>query len=237
MHFHQQKSRLTKFGKRFWKVLVLLTIFAICLAGSWFILKAVLSTDYPLVPVYSDNMCIIQPHCDGFTHPFERTLHKGDVIVIQGINAKSVEAEYPNSDVVVFHTPKQDPSQEDRLIITRVITKEEKDDIVYFRTKSDGEGTHKWPEMPDIKECERWSDYRENYTWNGMISEKLLVGKVVLRIPWVGHIVSFITSYSGILIVAVLIIIFIIAKFIVPKYKDSKAKTKHENDLEKVSET
>jgi hypothetical protein len=49
--------------------------------------------------------------------------------------------------------------------------KEERDGVIYFRTKSDGAGTAKWPEEAGVKQCDRWFDYRENYTWNGMISE------------------------------------------------------------------
>ena len=41
-------------------------------------------------------------------------------------------------------------------------------------------GFHKWPEILNVSECD---DYRENYTWHDMISEKLLVGTVVFRIP------------------------------------------------------
>ena len=124
-------------------------------------------------------------------HPFERTLHVGDLIIVQGVNAMSVRVAYPNSDILVFHFPKQNSYQKDELVITRVIAKEERDGITYFRTKGDGQGVHKWPEILNVSECDTWYDYRENYTWHGMISEKLLVGKVVFRIPWVGHIALF----------------------------------------------
>jgi len=229
MHSQQQKLHLTEFMKShkkgLFKVLIFLTILVIGLIGFWFILKAALNAEHPIVPVYSNNMCTAYPSCDGFTHPFEHTLHAGDLIIIQGVDARTVEAGYPNSDILVFYAPKQNPSQEDKLIITRVVAKEEKDGIIYFRTKSDGTGDHKWPETPDPKEFERWHDYRENYTSNGMISEKLLVGKVIFRIPWIGHLIFFVSSQLGLLVVMILIFTFIIVRFVIPKLK--KGKTEH----------
>ena len=92
-------------------------------------------------------------------HPFERTLHVGDLIIVQGVNAMSVRVAYPNSDILVFHFPKQDSYQKDELAITRVIAKEERDGITYFRTKGDGQGFHKWSEIPDASECDTWYDF------------------------------------------------------------------------------
>jgi hypothetical protein len=94
-----------------------------------------------------------------------------------------------------------------------VVAKEEKSGMVYFRTKGDGVGSHTWPQMPSVSECDQWCDYRENYTLNGKISEKLLVDKVVFRIPWIGYIALFVQNPSGILVIVVLIIIILIAKF------------------------
>ena len=58
---------------------------------------------------------------------------------------------------------------------------------------------------------------------HGMISEKLLVGNVVFRIPWVGHIALFMQNSSGIFIVVILIIIILLAKFAIPKFTSKKA--------------
>ncbi len=187
MQFLSQKSSLKKsiknHGKKILKVLILLTAITIGFLGFWFASKIILNTEYPILPVSSSNMCVFQLNCDGLMHPFERTLHVGDLIIVQGVNAMSVRVAYPNSDILVFHFPKQDSYQKDELAITRVIAKEERNGITYFRTKGDGQGFHKWSEIPDVSECDTWYDYRENYTWHGMISEKLLVGKVVFRIP------------------------------------------------------
>ncbi len=226
MQSKPRKLRFAKLGgnprKKLLKIVLFLTVLAIGLLGFWFVLRFALNTEYPLVLVSSDNMCVVQGYCDGFTHPFERTLHRGDLVVIQGIDARNVNVDYPNSDVVVFHAPQQNPSQEDGLIITRVVAKEEADGITYFGTKSDGKGAHKWPEAIREREYDNWHDYRENYTWNGMISEKLLVGKVVFRIPWAGHLVFFVSSYLGMLVVIILIFVLIIVRFVIPKFKKDK---------------
>ena len=91
--------------------------------------------------------------------------------------------------------------------------------------------------MPSVSECDRWYDYRENYTWHGMISEKLLVGKVVFRILWVGHIALFMQNSSGIFIIVVLIIIILIVEFAIPTFTSKKAKTRPKKSVENALET
>jgi len=241
MQFLSQKSSLKKLvknhGRKLLNALVLFAVIAIGFLGFWFASKIILNTEYPILPVSSSNMCVFQLNCDGLMHPFERTLHVGDLIIVQGVNAMSVRVAYPNSDILVFHFPKQNSYQKDELVITRVIAKEERDGITYFRTKGDGQGVHKWPEILNVSECDTWYDYRENYTWNGMISEKLLVGKVVFRIPWVGHIALFMQNPSGIFIVVILIIIVLLTKFAIPKFTSKKAETKPKKSVENAFET
>jgi hypothetical protein len=241
MQFQSQKSRMTKFikgyGKKFLNAFILLMLIVIGFLGFWFALRMTLNTECPLLPVSSGNMCIVQPQCDGLSYPFEPTLHVGDLIIVQGVDARNVEVAYPESDVIVFYMPKLDSYQKDELIITRVVAKEERDGIVYFRTKSDGEGIHIWPEIPDISECDRWYDYRENHTWNDMISEKLLVGKVILRIPWIGHIALFMHKSSGIFIIIVFMVILIVVGFSIPAFSSEKVEVKQGEDGEKIAET
>ena len=241
MQFLSQKSSLKKsrknHRKKILKVLILLTAIAIGFLGFWFASKVILNTEYPILPVSSGNMCVFQSSCDGLMHPFEPTLHVGDLVIVQRVNCSTVRVAYPNSDILVFHFPKSDSSDSGGLVITRVVAKEEKSGIVYFRTKGDGVGSHKWPEMPSVSECDQWHDYRENYTWNGMISEKLLVGKVVFRIPWIGYIALFVQNPSGILVIVVLIIIMLIAKFAIPASKSKKVKHEPERNVQNSFET
>ena len=235
MRFFSQKSGSKKVIRGNWKkFLIFLLILAAIGVGFlcfWFVSKIILNTEYPILPVPSSNMCLLQPNCDGLTDLFEHTLHIGDLIIVQGVNAKNVSSAYPNSDILVFHSPQADSTQNDALIITRVIAKEERNGIIYFRTKSDGVGSHLWPEMPVVSKCDRWYDYRENYTWNYMISEKLLVGKVISRIPWVGHIALFMQNSSGIFIIVVLIIIILIVEFAIPASASKKAKAEPERNV------
>ena len=70
-----------------------------------------------------------------------------------------------------------------------------------------------------------------------MISEKLLVGKVVFRIPWIGYIALFVQNPSGILVIVVLIIIILIAKFAISTSKSKKAKPEPERNVQNSFET
>ena len=241
MQILSQKSSLQKLvknhGRKILNALVLFAVVAIGFLGSWFASKAILNTEYPILPVSSGNMCVFQSNCDDLMHPFEPTLHVGDLAIVQGVNCSTIRFAYPNSDILVFHFPKSDSYDSGGLVITRVVVKEERSGIVYFRTKADGVGFHMWPEMPSVSECDRWYDYRENYTWNGMISEKLLVGKVVVRIPWIGYIALFVQNPSGIFVIVMIIIIILIVEFAIQKFTSKKAKTKPKKSVENALET
>jgi uncharacterized membrane protein YkgB len=215
MPFKLQKQHLMKIEK----ILIYIIIIAVFLLLIWFALKHILNTEYPILPVSSGNMCIVSSRCDGFTHPFEPTLHLGDLVIVQGVNATAIECNYPYSEILVFHAPKQGLYDEDRLIITRAIAKQEINGTIYFLTKSDGEGVHKWPEPPDMQEC---NYYYGEYTYNGAISEKLLIGKVVLRIPWVGHLALFMHNFSGIFLIAIFTIILLIIQILKGKQAETK---------------
>jgi hypothetical protein len=236
MQFLSQKSSLKKsiknHGKEVLKVLMLLTAIVMGFLGFWFASKIILNTECPILPVSSSNMCIFEHNCDGLTHPFEPTLHVGDLIIVQGVDSRDVKFSYPNSDILVFHSPKYNSYDSGGLVITRVVAKEEKIGIVYFRTKGDGVGANMGHEMPSASECDRWNDYRENYTLNGMISEELLVGKVVFRVPWIGHIALFVQNPSGVFILVVLtIIIILIVKFVISTSASKKAKADSETNF------
>jgi hypothetical protein len=223
---------IRKHGKKILKALMLLTAIVIGFLGFWFASKVMLNTEYPMLPVSSSNMRVFQSNCDGLTHPFDPTLHAGDLIIIQGVESRDVNFSYPESDILVFHTPKSNSYDSGSLVITRVVAKEEKSGLVYFRTNSNGVGVNIGSEMPSASECDHWNDYRENYTLNGMISEKLLVGKVVFRVPWIGYIALFAQSSSGISILVVLtVIIILIASLLFPRLQTKKAKVDPETNL------
>jgi hypothetical protein len=61
-----------------------------------------------------------------------------------------------------------------------------------------------------------------------------VVGKVILRIPWVGHISLLMNNSFGILIIALLLIILVIAEFIVPALSRGKAEVEQKEDVEET---
>lgn len=193
--------------------IIVLVVFAL-----WFGSQGVLGTDYPALAVASGSMCQVQHmNCDGYSHPFDPTLHIGDLIIIKGINPSDINAsQYPNGDIIIFHRPKGSSSVADDLIVHRAIEKVVHNGLVYFKTKGDGNyGADNWG-----------NDYRgENYTLNGMISEKMVVGKVIMRIPWLGHLALFMRNSIGVYVIIVVVIILIIVEFAVPAFKKKPINT------------
>jgi hypothetical protein len=227
---------LTRFLKvyvrRFLRVLVLA---AVIISSAWLILRAELNTEEPVVPVRNAGTCTAQPQCSGFWDVFQPTLHVDDLVLVQGVKATAVSAAYPDGDVLVFHADEQN-LQGSELVITRVFEKEEQNGTTYFRTKADGEGTHKWPEKPDLFECDQWYGGQGNHVLNGMVSEKLLVGRVVFRIPWVGHL-AILVGGSAVLVVIALVVLWLIVEFAVSRAGKEKAEARPQQDAEKSSKT
>ena len=205
---------LTATLKKLWKneyfqTAVIIGSIVLVVFGFWYGSQLVLNTQYPALAVVTGSMCTLQDgQCDGWTHPFAQTLHVGDLIIVQGVNPADLSANYPNSDIIVFHRP-GDPSE---LIVHRIVAKEEVNGIFYFRTKGDGNGI-KWPSTPQAVEYDPW----------GPIPQDQVVGKVVMRIPWVGHIVLFMRNSVGLPIIIALIILLVVVEFIVPLIRGKKA--------------
>ena len=203
--------------KKLWKneyiqTAIAIGLIALVIFGFWYGSQVVLNTPYPALAVVSGSMCIpYDGACDGTFHPFARTLHIGDLIIVQGVNPADLNADYPNSDIIVFHKP-GDPEE---LIVHRIVAKEERDGVLYFYTKGDGNGVNTWPSTPPSSEYDPWNDRQG-------VPEDLVVGKVVMRIPWLGHVVLFMRNSIGLPIVIALIIILVIAEFIVPLLRGKK---------------
>ncbi|MCW3994372.1 MAG: signal peptidase I [Candidatus Bathyarchaeota archaeon] len=181
--------------------------------GFWYGSQLVLNTQYPALAVASGSMCKpYRMNCDGWSHPFSQTLHIGDLIIVQGVAPEEIEgAPYPDGDIIVFHQP----SAGGELIVHRAIDEVERDGIWYFQTKGDGNLS------PD----------------HGEVSEDQVVGKVILRIPWVGHIALFLHNSSGIFIIIILIVILVIVEFVIPMFSSEKAEVDSGEKSEKVAET
>ncbi|MGE5187974.1 MAG: S26 family signal peptidase [Betaproteobacteria bacterium] len=175
-----------------------------------------------IVVVPSGSMCIPEDGaCDGWTHAFERTLHVGDILLVLPMAPESLKANYPDSDIIVFH----DPTDTGQLIVHRIINKTEVDGSLYFNTKGDGNG-NKWPEPP-LFALDKW----DFFTPPG-VSQDLIIGKVVLRVPWIGHLTLFMQGKSGSTVnafvvpfIVLLIILIVILEVIWPLIKTRQKHT------------
>ncbi|MCL2691279.1 MAG: hypothetical protein FWE56_03365, partial [Candidatus Bathyarchaeota archaeon] len=210
-------------SKEIIKTAVVVSLIPILLAGFWFGLPAALNTKmFPVFTVISGSMCIPQGECDTFSHAFEKTLHIGDLIVIQGVNARDLKTEYPNSDIIVFRNPKIAANDAHANIVHRIIDVVEVDGTLYFHTKGDGNGyPNVWPQIPTAYNRDFWQSPDDpNGTYNGAISEEYVYGKVVMRIPWLGTLAILSQQYSVIpIILGVLIILLVVFEFILPFMK------------------
>jgi signal peptidase I len=195
---------LTSTGRRLWKneyvqTAVMIGLIVIIVLGFWYGSRAVLNTDYPMLAVASGSMCMLPgPYCDGWSHPFERTLHVGDLIVVEGINVSNINAApYPDGDIIVFHQ-----LSGDELIVHRAIEKRVQNGEIYFVTKGDG---NMGPDQP--------------------IPSDHVIGKVVLRIPWIGHLALIMRNSTGVYLIIALIIILVVIELLIPVFRGKKPET------------
>jgi len=219
---------LTAQSKKIWKnstfqtaltIIIIITV----VFGSWFGLQAVLNTKIaPALAVVSGSMCIpYDGPCDGWSHPFDRTLHIGDLIVIQGVNATSLNTNYPNSDIIVF----QKPNDPNTLIVHRIASTVTVDGKLYFYTKGDGNNAPGvWP--TPVLNADYWYPDPGNpsSTNNGAVSQDYVYGKVIMRVPWIGWIAIEMQKTGGdrsllIGIIVFVIILLIILEFVLPFLK------------------
>lgn len=192
---------MTSTSRRLWKneyfqTAVMIGLIVIIVLGFWYGSRAVLNTDYPMLAVASGSMCILPgPYCDGWSHPFERTLHVGDLIVVEGMNVSNINAApYPDGDIIVFHQ-----LSGDELIVHRAIEKKVQNGEIYFVTKGDG-----------------------NMGADQPIPADHVIGKVVLRIPWIGHLALIMRNSTGVYLIIALIIILVVIELLIPVFRGKK---------------
>lgn len=185
---------------------ITIVLIVVIVLGFWYGLQLVSNTQYPALAVASGSMCTVQHmYCDGWSHPFEPTLHVGDLIIIQGIDPQGIKAApYPDGDIIVFHRGSE-------LVVHRAIAEERRGNITYFQTKGDGN------DSPD----------------GVAVSEDKVVGKVVLRIPWLGSVALFMHNSSGISIIIILLVVLVIVEFAIPALLGEKSEVKQEEISEK----
>ena len=196
------------------KTAMMIILLVAVVFGFWYGSQLALNTQYPALAVASGSMCKVQHmYCDGWSHPFSRTLHVGDLIIVQGVDPKEIKAaSEPDGDIIVFHQPLGG----NELIVHRAIEKETRaDGEIYFMTK--GDGNSRADSVP--------------------VQGDQVVGKVILRIPWIGHVALFLHNSSGIFIIIILIVILVIVEFVFPIFSSEKAEVDGGEKSEKVTKT
>jgi signal peptidase I len=208
--------------------IVIVIIIAVVLTF-FFGLAAALGTSVPVRVVESGSMCVpYDGACDGWSHPFAHTLHVGDIIVIQKINSADLNANYPNSDIIVYENP-TDPTATP--IVHRIVAKYEVNGTWYFQTKGDGNGKQ-WPAIPSPQQY----DSNTIFPGNGQgVSQNYVIGRVVLRIPYFGWITLFLRNNPwGLPVVITLILLIVVLEFAIPILRGKKGKPEEETKSTEV---
>ncbi len=211
-----QKSNRREYAKSAATIGLIVIVVLAFFVGLSFALHA----EVPLRVVESGSMCVpYGAFCDGWSHAFSQTLHVGDIIIIEGVNAEDISAGYPNSDIIVYQNPTNPTATP---IVHRVVSKYQIDGVWYFQTKGDGNGT---PYPEDVSS----NEYDSNTLWHtGQgVPEDLVLGKVIMRIPYFGHITLFLRNNSwGLPLIITLIAILLVIEFIGPFIKRSRDRKK-----------
>ena len=203
--------------------IVIAIIIAVVL-GLFFGLQFALGTSVPVRVVESGSMCVTYDGgCDGWSHPFEQTLHVGDIIVIQQINPADLNANYPNSDIIVYENPTNPTATP---IVHRIVEKYEDNGTLYFQTKGDGNSGDKWPKIPVSPQ-----EYDSHTLWStGQgVPQNHVIGKVVMRIPYFGWVTLFLRNNTwGLPVVVALILLLVVLEFVIPIVKGKRSKPEEE---------
>ena len=208
----------------YFKTVVAVVLIVAVVFGLFFGLRATLNTPDPALTVVSGSMSIPYDAADynfwlTIATPFDRTLSVGDIIIVQGVNPKDLNTNYPNSDIIVFHNP-DNPSE---LIVHRIVSAETYNGQLYFVTKGDGNG-NPWPQTPT-------SGFDP---WDGNnppgVPASDVVGKVVMRIPWFGWITIFVKDDAwGVPAIILIILVIAVIEFALPILREKKPQQNSQN--------
>jgi signal peptidase I len=184
----------------------------------WYGSRLFLDTQYPMLAVASGSMSLPKGVVDdGWSRPFGPTLHTGDLIIIEGVNPKDIYAAPYNTsgrsgDILVFRA-----AGSNDLIVHRAVGYVNGSDgqVVAFVTQGDGN------DVP--------GPYSPTPVEN-------VIGKVVMRIPWVGHVALFMRNSTGIIVILVIIMILIVVEFAIPAVTGKKPADEKDKRIEKAPE-
>jgi signal peptidase I len=185
--------------------------------GSYFGLQLVLNTSVPFRVVESGSMCVtFDGACDGWSHSFAPTLHKGDIIIIQKVNSADLKTDYPNSDIIVYKSP-NDPTGTP--IVHRIVAVQTINGTLYFQTKGDGNPSAKYPDIPSEGE---WDSNTLWHTGQGVTGDAI-EGKVVMRVPLFGWVTLLMRQNSLVLpLVIGIILLLVVWEFVIPIVKGKR---------------
>lgn len=202
----------------YFKTVMAIVLIVFIIVGFFFGMTLVLGSAVPIRVVESGSMCVpFDGGCDGWSHPFDHTLHVGDIIVIQQVNPVDLKANYPDSDVIVYRNPNGVTP-----IVHRIVAKQEINGTLYFKTKGDGNGPLTWPDVPN---------YYDNIPDARGVPQNLIEGKVILRVPWFGWITLFMRGNPWALpLIIAIIILLVVIEFVLPVVKEKKRKTEQQPD-------
>jgi signal peptidase len=163
--------------KRIWKndyfqMALMVALMALIVFGFWFGSQLVMHTEYPALAVASGSML--------------PTLNVGDVIIVQGVPAAQINANYINGDIVVFKSPR--PEDPNFRIVHRAVKKVQSIDGTWTIT------THGDNNPSGVEE---------------QFNENALIGKVVAKVPYIGNFSLFVNKLGNFYIFLILIVIFI----------------------------
>ena len=184
------------------KIIIAAALVVIASLGFFFIMQLALNTQTPFLILESNSMCISEDvNCDGWNHAFEENLHLGDLLIIQGVNPTDLNSNYPNSDIIVFKD-----QISGNFIVHRIISEQIINNTNYFKTKGDGAGPIVWPNVPD---------YFDDIPTSLGVPQDQVIGRVAIRIPWIGGIAIFLKNNPwSIIIVIALILLLAIGKIV-----------------------
>jgi signal peptidase len=179
--------------KKIWKNEYFQTILTLVLLiafvfGFWYIAQTALRTEYPALAVSSGSML--------------PTLNVGDLIIVQGVDPEQINAAPLNGDIIVFRS-KFDPNE---LIVHRAISSRPINGSLYeFKTGGDAQGGV----------ADHFSPWNSTMEFNGK-TYKMLIGKVIGRIPWIGNFALILHSQQNVYLFTVIILILIITFLFFP---------------------
>jgi hypothetical protein len=217
----------------YFKAVVTIVLIIAVVLSFFFGLQIGFKTSYPLLTVESGSMSVpfdAQEDISwrGFwlsiTHPFDRSLSVGDIIIVQGVNTKDLNTNYPNSDIIIFHSPVNG-----ELIVHRIISSETVNGVTYYQTKGDGNGyPDTWPKKP-TSGLDQWDSSNPPG-----VNQMLVVGKVIMRLPLFGWITLFMRNSSlGLPVIIGLILLLVIIEFVIPIIRK---RPKERNDIKQRSQ-